>query len=219
MEKLLKLLLEEKIEYNRNNSHQVGNYCYLIAGIEMLLGCKLFLQYLSVFKNFNNLLMLLYKYNEKKDFILLSAIEDYIINDFYYKGDRPRKGLQEDVNVLFICLQKVKFFKTLFSEFKYINMREPYIETAKLPPISIYAIINLNCTNGEIINKLKVPYIYSIAYRSGNHYEVMHNTDMGYVPKNTDWMRNSKCDILYVICLSFYNKQRSSGLIYNLLKL
>ena len=187
---------------NLRPSQQVNNYCYLIAGIELLLSCPYFLFFILYYIHLDKLKYILEitrrqeditpmclslaHYVETKNANEYAAMEHILMNSF----DVRERGHQEDSNILFLYFSKSYLFRLLFS-WHYGSLTTKIL----VAPFSIHLILPKEVperfrTVEEVMRTLMIsdiPELYAITVLCGNHYEVYQGKKM--LPKNTRYLR------------------------------
>jgi len=213
---MIKILKTYKVPDLLRPVPQVGNYCYLIAGMEMLLSCDLFIQLIYFYQdldkypqyakiehenprgpedlcpseNISLLYSLTLKYIENNPPDYYQHIEDFVLRSL----DITSRGNAEDLNVIFLCFCKSKLFSAIIS-FRY---GYEYLNTQ----ISIIAV---ECENviQIVLNKLKIRGVYSVAANASGHYEIYQQTvlngEISFYAKNTKYLVNQKANIVYIM--------------------
>ncbi len=165
---------------------QVGNYCYLIAGTEMLLSCPVFAKFLFFYTARNSevfpehgaditkicQVMQFYLKSPTKDheFMYYRTMEYIIFRDM----NIDNAGGAEDVNIVFLYFQRSRLYLSLFSAFEYIindQPREPIIKTDH----AIYVFYQPGIVVNEL-SALAVRGVYAVIIDFNQHYEIFRAT-------------------------------------------
>jgi hypothetical protein len=198
---ILDKIKKEDIVLNELRSKQIGNYCYLIAGMELLFANKTFLKFCKYYiKNskvdtfdiskFCNLLLIYYK---SRNYNFYKTIENIIFTEL----DIKNFGEPEDANVIFLYLQKSRIYCLFFSEFKLIE--EEFVQELK-SPYAIYCFLP-NFFKDHKNTKTLIPYlkslkIYGFIVHAAGHFEIYTKNDY----KNTNYLNNHEWTLVYIFC-------------------
>lgn len=225
--KLLKIISEVNVEFNDKPSIQSGNYCYLIAGIELLFSVKDFVRliYSDLFteknqtqeirelkeaekkysqENISLACSRLRNYYETKDPLLYAGIQEIFYKSLY---TTPVTHEQDDPNLVFLFFEKSFLFMLLFSRFQYITLGEQP-EFPRKAPYSIYTLLNnINgLTINQMLSKVNVNGVFGAIAYHGAHYEVFALSKKNIKPMNTDFMGNLVWKTFTIICKSYNHK-------------
>jgi hypothetical protein len=208
---------------NQKPSVQVGNYCWLIAGAEMLLSCKFFVKFIYFYtpqmgaedsENIYPMCFLLREYGQKNNVQRLYGPMEKIIFDSLDIKDFHQA---EDMNVIFLYMSKSKIYGQFFSEFTYVG-REPIVFEKKYTVLAFPASVSLASRSQRVASigidasspidvsiEMGVPGLYSFAIKSGGHWEIYQRylDSAGksfFMPKNTNYLLGQKWEILVVFC-------------------
>ena len=224
---LLKIISEVKVEFNEKPSTQTGNYCYLIAGIELLFSVKDFIRFiysdLFLSENPNSEIVELKKidkkysqenigplceklrlYYETKNPMMYSAIQEIFYKSLY---TTPLSREQDDPNLVFLFFEKSFLFTLLFSKFQYITLGEdPSI--LRKGPYSIYTLLNNKdkLTINQMLDKFNVNGVFGAIAYHGAHYEIFTIGKKKIKPMNTNFMGNLLWQTFTIICKSYNHK-------------
>jgi len=220
--KLLKKLEEYKNQNLLDNilpSRQIGNFCYLIAGLELLLSCNKFIQFINYSAEKKDIFALeVIKYiNAKRtrDYNNLAMQMHNIEQIVFESFDQNESGIQEDSNIIFMYMEKNKEYSLIFDGFYYC-FRNTELNTDKFYSIMTF-IENPGLTCTQTLNRINIFGVYGVAYIIGNHYEVfqriMRDNKTRFVPKNTHGLLPYKWKMLYIMCLS-QEQQKIKDLIF-----
>lgn len=200
--------MERALYNNQKPSVQMGNYCFLIAGVEMLLSCRTFVRFIFEYAknpppsdtvNLCPICLAMIRYMDKENLLsLYREIEKIVFDSLNIKDF----GQMEDMNVIFLHFQKSKVYCGFFAPFVYVlNLK------CKLPLTDkrgIYMIRQFSPV--PLVKACNKEGVFSFAIRAGNHYEIYQrykkeNSNMIFVAKNTNYLLNSRWDILCVMCI------------------
>lgn len=185
---------------------QVSSFCYLIAGMELLISCKYFVKLVQAYHEPE--LQKLEQQVEPEIPELYKITKQYLQGppEQYY-SDLERIifksmginsiGETEDANVVFLCFQKSPLFN-LIIDFKYTQPDMKNIKTRTF----IYAFKTREKVQ-DIINTFKFPGIMAVAVNASNHYEiyqqVVYENKIYFYAKNTSYLLQQSPEIVYVI--------------------
>lgn len=175
---------------------QVGNYCYLIAGLEMLVSCKTFLR-LVAFQTERDKWRDLSRYesSSKQNADELWKLMPRYISDptscYEAMDEAIRKSLgivsradKEDINVVFLAFSKSYYFNKLFSYGTWMNTNKPFTIN--------FERYNGQLTTRQILEVLKTSDIYSFAVFADEHWEVFQKVIVSgkykYYAQNTQML-------------------------------
>ena len=208
-------------------SVQIGNFCFLIAGIELLLSCELFVKFIYFYKNKNvifaeleaktksldltDICKLCQLYYEKNTDLntLYNIIQKLLLEEL---GEK-QPG-QEDINVIFLYFEKNILYFLLFSQFQYVTCKtgENPVEIDNYGKKSVYSIYTLinnthNKPSIDSISKLcEDETVTGAIILNGNHYEIYKLDNKKIIAKNTNYLLNSPWKTLTFICQSYISK-------------
>ena len=205
-------------------SIQIGNFCFLIAGIELLLSCKYFVHFIYFYPqnankyieleknaksiNISEICILCQNYYVKNSDlnILYNKIQNIMLTEL---GEESRG--QEDMNIVFLYFEKNILYFILFTKFQYVTFnrgQEPsQIDIySKKALYSIYTLINnfahLTCV--ETLNKLKeYDFICGVVFLISNHYEVYAFKQKKIYVMNTNYLLDFTWKTLTIFCESY----------------
>lgn len=174
---------------------QIGNYCYLIAGIEMLLSCELFVKYIYFTANKQVVIskkIIEYIERPNNDNIkkIYSDLEDIILSSF----DIVQRGHSEDINLVFLYFEKDPLYIELFSQSQYsINLNRQVSFNVIIiidSPKNIITDINIFCKAG----------IHAVAINNNNHYEIFCNDGPAMRAVNTNILLPCQPRSIIIFC-------------------
>lgn len=176
---------------------QIGNYCYIIAAVEMLLSCPLFVKFIFFYTdrdmaivdrvNISPLCKIIQNYVRRVSNVDLRNFYSEIENIVLLEFDIKNRGESEDMNVVFLYFERSILYLALFSQAEYVIE-----QTIDNRPRTFNAIFMIRTTATKLFNIESYNYsgVYAVAIHARDHYEIFRRVQVNdkhhFVAMNTN---------------------------------